>query len=100
MEYEIGADESVSTAVRRAVSIVEGRDTRSLRPLSDVLDPNALDSLFEVRSNGRPRIGGQLSFIYSNCVVTIDNGEYLSLELLDTARYERQERKSSHRHPE
>ena len=100
MEYEIGADESVSTAVVRAVSAIEGREHRSLRPLSDVLDPDALDSLFEPRSNGKPRIGGQLSFIYSESVVTIDNGEYLTLNLLETARYERQDRKSSQRHPE
>ena len=100
MEYEIAPDESVSTAVVHAVSAVEGREPSSLRPLSDVLDPDALDTLFEPRSNGRPRIGGQLSFIYSDCVVTIDNGEYLSLDLLETARYDRQEQKSRHRHPE
>jgi hypothetical protein len=100
VEYEIAPNESVSTAVVRAVSAIEGREPRSLRPLSDVLDPDALDALFEPKSNGQPRIGGQLSFIYSNCVVTIDNGEYLFLDLLDTVRYDRQERKSSHRHPE
>lgn len=100
MEYEIGAEESVSTAVVRAVSAIEGRDPRSLRPLRDVLDPNALDTLFEPRSNGQPRIGGQLSFVYSNCVVTVENGEYLSLDLLDIARYEKQERNTSHRHTE
>lgn len=98
MEYEIGADESVSTAVVRAVSAVEGRDPRSLRPLTDVLDPDALDTLFEARSNGRPRIGGHLSFVYSNCVVTIENGEYLSLDLLETARHGRRERLSGHHH--
>ena len=100
MEYEIGPDESVSTAVVRAVSAIEGREPRSLRPLSDVLDPDALDALFEPRSNDRPRVGGQLSFIYSDCVVTIDNGEYLSLDLLETARYEKQRRKSSYRQTE
>ena len=100
MEYEIGADESVSTAVVRAVSAVEGRVPHSLRPLSDVLDPDALDALFEPRSNGRARIGGQLSFIYSNCVITIDNGEYLALDLLETAGCDRREQKSSQRHPE
>ena len=99
MEYEIGADESVSRAVVRGVSAVEGRDPRALRPLSDVLDPDALDALFEARYDGRPRIGGQLSFIYSNCAVTVDNGEYLSIDPLETAPYERRERTSSHRHP-
>ena len=97
MEYEIGVDEPVSTAVVRAVSAVEGHDPRSLRPLSDVLDPAAMDTLFEPQCDGTPRIGGQLSFVYSNCVVTIDNGEYLSLELLDDRSRDERELESTHR---
>lgn len=83
MEYEIGADESVSTAVIRAVSTVEGRDPCSLRPLSAVLDPSALDALFDERYNGLPRTGGRLSFYYSNCRVTVDSNEYLTLQPFD-----------------
>lgn len=80
MEYEIGPNESASTAVVRAVSAVEGRKPESLPPLAYVLDPDALDALFESRSNGQPRTGGRLSFVYSGCRVSIDNGEYLSIE--------------------
>ncbi|QIO24906.1 HalOD1 output domain-containing protein [Haloarcula sp. JP-L23] len=80
MEYEIGAGESVSTAVVRAVSAVEGRDSGSLRPLADVLDPDALDTLFGPRHDGSPRLGGRLTFVYSKCWVTVDNGEYLTLD--------------------
>ncbi|WP_254544880.1 HalOD1 output domain-containing protein [Halomarina pelagica] len=83
MEYEIGANESVSTAVVRAVSAVEGRELGSLRPLGYVLNPNALDALFEPQSNGQPRTGGCLSFIYCGCRVSIDNGEYLTIEPLE-----------------
>lgn len=83
MEYEIGAEEPVSTAVVRAVSAVEGREPRSLRPLADVLDPSALDALFDGRSDGAPRTGGRLSFVYSNCWVTVESGEYLTLQPLD-----------------
>ena len=83
MEYEIGADESVSTAVVRAVSAVEGRDPRSLRPLTDVLDPDALNDLFGSRSDGTSRPGGRLTFVYSECRVTVDNGEYLTLYPID-----------------
>ncbi len=90
MEYEIGAEESVSTAVVRAVSAVEGRKPCSLRPLADVVDPTALDSLFDPRYDGTPRTGGRLSFVYSDCCITIDNGEYLTLQLLgDRFRDER-----------
>lgn len=83
MEYDIGADEPVSTAVVRAVSAVVGRDPCSLRPLSDVLDPGALNRLFDPRFDQQARSGGRVSFVYSGCTVTIDNGEYLTIERLE-----------------
>lgn len=86
VEYEIGPDESTSTAVIRAVSAVEGRDPSSLRPLADVLDPAALDVLWASQEDGTPRTGGHLSFVYSTCWVTVDNGEYLTLRPLDACR--------------
>ena len=84
MEYEIGPEEATSTAVVRAVSAVEGRDPQSLRPLADVLEPTALDSLFGSQGDGRSRVGGRLTFVYSRCWVTVDNGEYLTLEQLES----------------
>ena len=83
MEYEIGGDELVSTAVARAVSAVQGREPCSLRPLADVVDPAALDALFDPQYDGTPRTGGHLSFVYNGCHITIDNGEYLTLQLLE-----------------
>ncbi len=84
MEYEIGTDETVSTAVVRAVGAVEGRKPQSLQPLTNVINTEALDVLFACRCDGTPRIGGRLSFVYSTCRITIDNGEYLTLQLLET----------------
>jgi hypothetical protein len=84
MEYEMGPDEATSTAVVRAVSAVEGRQPRSLRPLAEVLDPAALDSLFGSRADGTPRPGGRLTFVYSECRVTVENGEYLTLYPIDS----------------
>lgn len=84
MDYEIGVNESVSGAVVRAVSAVDGREPRSVPPLSRVLDPDALDALFDARSDGTPRIGGRLSFVYGNCRVSVDNGEYLSIRPLES----------------
>ena len=78
MEYEIGPEESVSTAVIRAVSAVEGREPTSLGPLTAILDPDALDALFVART------GGRVSFVFSNCRVTIDNDEYLTLQPLES----------------
>lgn len=83
MEYDIGRDESVSMAVVRAVSAVEDREPLSLPPLANVLDTDALDALFDARADGTPRTGGRLSFVYGNCRLTIDNGEYLTAHPLD-----------------
>lgn len=83
MEYNIGIDEPVSMAVVRTVSEVMDQDPLSLSPLANVLDTDALDALFDARFDGTPRTGGQLSFVYNNCRVTIDNGEYLTLEPLE-----------------
>ena len=80
MEYEIGPGESVSTAVVRAVSAVEGVDRRSLRPLAEVIDPTALNDIFDSRGDGTARSGGRVTFVYSKCRVTVDNGEYLTLQ--------------------
>ncbi|MEF8780609.1 MAG: HalOD1 output domain-containing protein [Haloferacaceae archaeon] len=88
MEYEIGTGEPVSTAVVCAVSAVEGRDPQSLRPLSEVLDPDALDALFGSRGDGISRLGGRLTFVYSRCRVTVDNGEYLTLYPIDPRIHE------------
>lgn len=82
MEYEIAGDETVSMAVLRAVSAVEGCDPLSLKPLADVIDTDALDALFAPRHGGTSRSGGQLSFVYSNCQVTVEDGERLTLRPL------------------
>lgn len=83
MEYEIGSTESVSIAVVCAVGAVDGRDPCSLPPLSRVLDPDALNALFAPQPDGEPRTGGRLSFTYSGCRVSLDNGEFLTVQPLD-----------------
>jgi hypothetical protein len=85
MEYEIENEETVSTAVVRAVSAVDGRKPCALPPLTGVLDPDALDAIFDSQYSGEPRTGGHLSFIYSGCSVTVDNGEYLTVEPLENS---------------
>lgn len=85
MEYDIGPDEPVSTAVVRAVSAVRGVEQSTLRPLADVLDPDALDALFATKADGTARAGGRLDFVYATCRVRIDNGEYLTLEPIGNA---------------
>jgi hypothetical protein len=83
MEYEVGDDESLSTAVVNAVSAVDGRTPESLPLLCRVVDPDALDRLFAPSFTGEPRSGGRLRFIYDYCYVTIDDGEYLTVKPLE-----------------
>lgn len=49
-----------------------------------VVDPDAHDALFQPRADDVPRIGGRVTLVYSDCRITVDNGEYLSLELLES----------------
>ena len=95
MEYDVGSAESVSTAIVRAVSAVDGRKPSSLPPLTRVLDPDAVDALFESQSDGEPRTGGRLSFIYSRCRVTLDNGEFLTIQPLKNHQRVPSDRESS-----
>lgn len=79
MEHEIAQDESTSQAVMRAVGVLRDRAPEQLQPIGDVLDPDALNSLFR-SPDGCSRIGGHISFVYSSCRVTVDHGEYLTVE--------------------
>ncbi len=79
MEYKIDGTESLTEAVVRAVSAVQGCPPETLRPLAEVLDPDALDMIFDGRANENPRLGGRISFIYNGCRIAIDNGEYLTI---------------------
>lgn len=92
VDYQIDPDEAVSTAVVRAVSALRGVDPCSLGPLAEVLNPEALDSLFAPTHDDTPRRGGRVSFVYADCKVAIDNVEFLTLEPLDHGRRDRQDR--------
>lgn len=86
VDYKIDDEELVGDAVVRAVSAVQGLDPCSIEPLAGVIDPEALDTLFSDRHDGTPRSGGHLSFVYGGCRVTVDNGEYLTVETLERLR--------------
>jgi hypothetical protein len=83
VNYQVDPDESVSTAVVRAVSALEGIDPCSLRPLAEVLDPESLDSLFAPRHDDTPRRGGRVSFVYAGYEVAVENAEFLTLDPID-----------------
>lgn len=82
MEYEIQEDEQVSTAVVFATSKVSGEEPCSIPSLTDVVDTDALDTLFAAKQTGEPRSGGRVLFVYNECRVTVENGEYVTVEKL------------------
>jgi hypothetical protein len=77
------SNESVSVAVVRAVSAVVGRKPRHLKPLGHVLDPDAIDALFDSRANGEQRTGGRISFVFGGCSVAVENGEYVDVQPIE-----------------
>ncbi len=78
---ETGADENTVTATRdpdesavrtvvEAVAEATGDDPLSMQPLYDVVDTEALDTVFEP-SGGRAGPSGRVSFRFNGCDVTV-----------------------------
>lgn len=66
-----GRTEPPSIAVVSLVAAVAGCDPAELEPLSDVLDPDALDELFAPTPTGRHRTDGRVEFSYHGYDVTV-----------------------------
>lgn len=66
---------SLSFAVVEAVATCEDVSEGNLPPLADVINPEALDELFEPRADGSPRRGGMVRFEYCGHTVVVDDGE-------------------------
>lgn len=65
-----------STRVVEALTDAMDVDPADLPPLYDVIEPDALDSLFAPRVDGSPRAGGRVSFWFEGYEVTVhDDGE-------------------------
>lgn len=64
-------EERPSTAVVEAVSAVSGRKQDDLDPLFDVVDPDALDSLFRPTVSGGHRGDVEVSFTYHGYHVAV-----------------------------
>ncbi|WP_423750887.1 HalOD1 output domain-containing protein [Salinirarus marinus] len=72
--YRVGrdGDGDVGTAVVRAVAAARDVDPLDVSPLNDVVDPDALNALFESKIDGTPRDGGTVQFTLDGCAVTVD----------------------------
>lgn len=85
--YEVPRDaanaEPISVTVTEAVSAVTGTDPRSLRPLYEVIDPDALDRLFSPAAGSPARKNGEarVAFRYEGRLVRVfeDGRVFVSL---------------------
>lgn len=69
MPWVVGSSESVTVAVIRAVAEETGRDPTELRPIANVLDPDALEAIYANASADNPI---ELTFRYEGCTVSVD----------------------------
>jgi hypothetical protein len=68
-----GQQTDVGTAVVRAVAAARDTDPLDVSPLNDVVDPDALDALFQSKIDGSSRDGGTVQFALDGCDVTIES---------------------------
>ncbi|WP_408959447.1 HalOD1 output domain-containing protein [Natrinema sp. 74] len=69
-----GAYEPVSTALLMTVSSVLGVEPDDLEPLSECIEPDALNELVVHWRGDEPRVGdGSISFTFSRCAVTVQS---------------------------
>lgn len=72
IQFKTHSSEPVSTKVLDEVAAFKGTEPTELQPpLYDVIDPDALDSLFSER--GGSSHGGRISFAYSDCEVVVES---------------------------
>lgn len=76
---------AISYAVVTQVADAKGVEPETLRPLHDVIDPDALESLFDP-ANGSVLRDGYVSFTYEGFVVRIDDAREIELTHADDAQ--------------
>ncbi|WP_433626387.1 DUF7504 family protein [Halomicrococcus sp. NG-SE-24] len=75
VHHDLDSDQALSTTITVAVADAAGVEPSDIpEQLYDVIDPEALDKLFEPRGDGTPRRGGRLSFSLYGHHVTV-NGD-------------------------
>ena len=78
--------ETVSAKIVQKVAACEGVDPTDLTPaLYDVVDPDALESLFRPLENGLERQKGVVEFTYEEWVVTVDSEDRVRVEPITEA---------------
>ncbi|WP_233274732.1 HalOD1 output domain-containing protein [Haladaptatus cibarius] len=82
-ERESSIDDRPSIRVVNAIAEHEGTMPTEIRPvLYDIIDPDALDSLFSKTQLGNPRSDGHVSFDYDGHEVTVYSDGRVEIERL------------------
>lgn len=70
---------TVSDEVVSAVAAEKGVDPMELRPLYEVVDPDALDAIYRPSGFGRAGPSARVEFTYCGCNVVIDGDESVTV---------------------
>jgi hypothetical protein len=62
-----------STAIVTAVAAIHDVPIASLDPLTNRVDPDALDRLFTPGRGGAPQLDGTLTFEFAECTITVES---------------------------
>jgi hypothetical protein len=86
VRHDFGRDRSIDATVAAAVAAVVDADPAATRPLAEVIDPDALDRLFDPsadasRDDGGPPTG-RVVFRYLGCEVSVDAAGTVSIRPL------------------
>lgn len=74
------AEVAPSTAVVEVTAAAADVDVNDVAPLYSAVDPDALDRLFQPRSNGKSRRGGSVTFVLQGFEVTVESSGEITLK--------------------
>ena len=81
VEFDVESDRSTSEIVVYAIAEVAAEDPTSLQPLGEIVDPDALDAIFD-RPSARDSGSAHISFEYEGYEVTIFSHGRLTISSL------------------
>lgn len=84
--YDPESEEPLTESIVTAVSAVSKFDRLELQPLYAVVDPEALDALFQPTPFGTDRREGRVVFDYGGCEVTVHSCGPIEVQPLSKER--------------
>ena len=80
MKYETDPPKNICVSVVEAVSIAENKSPNSLPPLYYAIEPEVLEKLFEKSKSEPHGRFCQLTFVFSESLVTVEYDENITVE--------------------